>query len=200
MDTGPADRIGALVDEVVGGGFGLDDLQRIVITHAHPDPSGGVAAMLRRKRVKVFAHPKEIPALEGKAAPARGQGLGGRLRALASRLMEKREPIISVVAASPREPIRGLPQWQVLHLPGHTPGSIGLFDPAHGVLLCGDALSNRGEKLRPADGQAADRGEALATLRRLAEVDVDVLCFGRGPVLRPRAWKSIEALLGPPRP
>lgn len=184
----------------MGGGFALDDLQRIVVTHSHKDHAGGVAALLRRKRVKVYAHPAEIPILEGKGDPSLGGGWLGKLRALAASVFDKREPIISVVAASPREPIRGLPQWQVLHLPGHTAGSLGLFAPAHGTLLCGDALSYRGERLRPADGEAIDRAEALATVKRLAELDVDVLCFGRGPVLRPRAWKALEALLqDPPR-
>lgn len=195
VDTGPARGIDGLVDEIVGGGFSLDDLQRIVLTHAHGDTSGGTAALLRRKRVKVYAHPGEIPALEGKASPARAAGLGGRLRSLAFRLLEKRDPLISVVSASPREPIRGLAQWQVVHAPGHTPGSLALFAPAQGVLLCGDALSYRGERLRIADGDASDRAAALETVKKLATMDVDVLGCGRGPVLRPRAWKHVEALI-----
>ena len=30
--------------------------------------------------------------------------------------------------------------FQVLHLPGHSPGSLGLLDPEHGVLVTGDTL------------------------------------------------------------
>ena len=30
--------------------------------------------------------------------------------------------------------------FEVLHLPGHSPGSIGLWDPAAGTLFSGDAI------------------------------------------------------------
>lgn len=195
IDPGPARSIDALAAELSQGGFSLDDLQRIVLTHAHPEHGGGTAELLRRRRVKVYAHPEDIPALEGRGRAPRGKGLEGWLKSLLERFGPRREPIPTVVPASPREPIRGLPQWQVLHLPGHTPGSLGLYDPAHGVVLCGDALTNRGA-LRVADGLASDPAAAADSLKRLSELDVDILCCGRGPVLRPRAWQQLETLAG----
>jgi glyoxylase-like metal-dependent hydrolase (beta-lactamase superfamily II) len=37
-----------------------------------------------------------------------------------------------------------LPAWQWLHLPGHTPGSIGLYHPIHHLLISGDVIFNFG--------------------------------------------------------
>lgn len=193
VDPGAASRVEALVAELSQGGFSLDALQRVVLTHAHPEHAGGTAELLRKKRVKVYAHPEEVPVLEGRAKAPRGKGLGGWLRALRGRLRKPSEALTTVVAASPREPIRGLAQWQVLHLPGHTPGSLGLYDPAHGVVLCGDAVSNLG-RLRVADGLAVDPSAATATARDLAKLDIDVLCPGRGAIVRPRAWQQLETL------
>ena len=192
VDTGPADRGEALVEEIQQAGFHLDDLSRIVITHAHADHAGGAAAVLKRRRVKIYAHPADIAALEGRAPMHYGHGPLGWLRRKAARA----EPLPSVVAASPREPIRGLPHWQVLHTPGHTPGSLSLFNPVHGLLLCGDAIAARDGKLTLADRMASDRAAAAKSLEMLASLDVEVLACGHGDVLRPRAWQKIEALVG----
>jgi glyoxylase-like metal-dependent hydrolase (beta-lactamase superfamily II) len=196
VDTGPADAAEALVEEIQQAGFHLDDLERIVITHAHADHAGGADAILKRKRVKVYAHPYDIAALEGKAPMSYGSGPVGWLRRRAARA----EPLFSVVPASPREPIRGLPHWQVLHTPGHTPGSLSLFEPVHGLLLCGDAITARGGRLTLADRMVSDSAEAAKTLGLLASLNVEVLACGHGHVLRPRAWQKIEALAGKKRP
>ena len=192
VDAGPEARADALIEEMQQAGFHLDHLARIVITHAHADHAGGVAALLRRKRVKVYAHPDDIPALEGKAPMYYGRGPWGWLRRKAART----EPLPVVVPASPRDPIRGLPHWQVLHTPGHTAGSLSLFNPVHGLLLCGDAIGARNGKLTLADQLVCDRAAAAKSLELLASLDVEVLACGHGHVLRPRAWQKIEALLG----
>ena len=39
---------------------------------------------------------------------------------------------------------------QIVHLPGHTPGSIGLFLPEKGIVVVGDALQHKfGLRLYP---------------------------------------------------
>jgi glyoxylase-like metal-dependent hydrolase (beta-lactamase superfamily II) len=59
-------------------------------------------------------------------------------------LMAKRKPEPAAVALPGAVCIDGgcpVNGWEILALPGHTPGSIGLFRAADGVLLAGDALS-----------------------------------------------------------
>lgn len=77
--------------------------------------------------------------------------------------------------------------FEVLHLPGHSPGSIGLWEAATGTLFSGDAIY---------DGPLLDHFEDgdvpayIRTMNRLRELPVRVVhgghepSFGRGRMLR----------------
>jgi len=67
---------------------------------------------------------------------------------------------------------------EVLHLPGHSPGSIGLWDRQNGVLFSGDAIYD-GPLLDNLPG--ADRADYIATLKRLRELPVEVVHAGHDP-------------------
>ncbi|MFN0028456.1 MAG: MBL fold metallo-hydrolase [Acidimicrobiales bacterium] len=68
--------------------------------------------------------------------------------------------------------------FEVLHLPGHSPGSIGLWEAATGVLLSGDAIYN-GPLLDGIDG--ADPRACCDSLRRLVQLPVRVVHAGHEP-------------------
>jgi glyoxylase-like metal-dependent hydrolase (beta-lactamase superfamily II) len=68
--------------------------------------------------------------------------------------------------------------FEVLHMPGHSPGSIGLWEAATGTLFSGDALY---------DGPLLDEGDDgdipayLDTMRRLEKVPARVVHGGHDP-------------------
>jgi len=68
--------------------------------------------------------------------------------------------------------------FEVLHLPGHSPGSMGLWEAATGTLFSGDAIY---------DGPLLDRleesdiGDYVVTLQRLRELPVTVVHGGHEP-------------------
>ncbi|MFE5855682.1 MBL fold metallo-hydrolase [Streptomyces sp. NPDC056500] len=68
-------------------------------------------------------------------------------------------------------------QLRVLHLPGHTPGSIGLYDEGRRVLFSGDVLYDD-ELLDTLEG--SDIGQYIATMKRLRRLDVDLVHAGHG--------------------
>ncbi len=68
--------------------------------------------------------------------------------------------------------------FEVLHLPGHSPGSIGLWEEATGVLFSGDAVYD-GPLLDELDG--CDIPAYVATMRRLRALPVDVVHGGHEP-------------------
>jgi glyoxylase-like metal-dependent hydrolase (beta-lactamase superfamily II) len=68
--------------------------------------------------------------------------------------------------------------FEVLHLPGHSPGSIGLFEAASGTLFSGDAVY---------DGPLLDElpesniPDYVRTMKRLLELPVRVVHAGHDP-------------------
>jgi glyoxylase-like metal-dependent hydrolase (beta-lactamase superfamily II) len=68
--------------------------------------------------------------------------------------------------------------FEVLHLPGHSPGSIGLWEAATGILFSGDAVYD-GPLLDEIDGSSID--DYITTMRRLRELPVTVVHGGHEP-------------------
>jgi glyoxylase-like metal-dependent hydrolase (beta-lactamase superfamily II) len=68
--------------------------------------------------------------------------------------------------------------FTVLHLPGHSPGSIGLWDPRTGTLFSGDALYD-GPLLDELPGSSIP--DYLRTMRRLRDLPVQVVHAGHDP-------------------
>ena len=65
--------------------------------------------------------------------------------------------------------------FQVLHLPGHSPGSIGLWEEDSGTLFSGDAIYD-GPLL---DGlEDSDIDDYLLTMERLQDLPVSVVLVG----------------------
>jgi glyoxylase-like metal-dependent hydrolase (beta-lactamase superfamily II) len=71
--------------------------------------------------------------------------------------------------------------FTVLHLPGHTPGSIAFWDRDAKILFSGDTLF-RGDYGRT-DLPGGSEAQIVASLRRLFGMDPDIrVCPGHGPV------------------
>lgn len=69
-------------------------------------------------------------------------------------------------------------QFQVLHLPGHTPGSIGLYEPDLKMLVSGDVAYDDEDMIDFLDGSSPR--DYQATMRRLLELDVETVVPGHG--------------------
>jgi len=69
-------------------------------------------------------------------------------------------------------------QFEVLHLPGHSPGSIGSWEGATGTLFSGDAIYDGPLLDELADSNIVDY---CATMQRLLELPVEVVHGGHDP-------------------
>ena len=83
--------------------------------------------------------------------------------------------------------------FEVLHLPGHSPGSIGLWEAGTGTLFSGDAIYD-GPLLDEIPG--ADVAVYVATMRRLRDLPVEVVHAGHDPSFgRARLIEIVDAYL-----
>ncbi len=69
----------------------------------------------------------------------------------------------------------GLHSFMILHTPGHSPGSISLYDEKRGVLVSGDTLY-RGTIY--ANYTSTDPTDLCKSIRRLAELDPEIILPG----------------------
>ena len=89
-------------------------------------------------------------------------------------------------------------RFQVLHLPGHSPGSIGLWEAATGTLFSGDALYD-GPLIDTVEG--CDIAAYVRTMERLRDLPVRVVHAGHDPSFgRARFIDLIDGYLDERRP
>lgn len=84
-------------------------------------------------------------------------------------------------------------RYTVLHLPGHSPGSIGLLDQRTGEFFSGDAIYEGG---LVDDLPGCDIEAYKITMERLSNLDVDVVHGGHGLMFgRDRLWEIAVSYL-----
>jgi glyoxylase-like metal-dependent hydrolase (beta-lactamase superfamily II) len=83
--------------------------------------------------------------------------------------------------------------FEVLHLPGHSPGSIGLWEKATRTLFSGDAIYD-GPLLDEIPG--ADIAVYVKTMKRLRDMPVEIVHAGHDPSFgRTRLIELVDAYL-----
>ena len=104
-------------------------LKQIIITHAHIDHIGGAAQLKRITGAPVLFHQQDLPLL-------------AMLDAQAAWLDMQTPEKVTLDQSAEDGLSTGIPglEAQVIHTPGHTPGSICLLFPKQELLLAGDTL------------------------------------------------------------
>jgi glyoxylase-like metal-dependent hydrolase (beta-lactamase superfamily II) len=80
---------------------------------------------------------------------------------------------------------------RVLHLPGHTPGSIGLHIPQERLFIAGDVIAHRFGLHLPARDYTVDLEQESQSIKKLAALDFDVICLGHGASITYQAHDKI---------
>jgi glyoxylase-like metal-dependent hydrolase (beta-lactamase superfamily II) len=72
-----------------------------------------------------------------------------------------------------------------LHTPGHTPGSISLYDRKRRLILVADTIRYEGGRLQGRPGEfTSDMNEASKSIQKISNVDFTTMLGGQGDALR----------------
>ncbi|MEU6772502.1 MBL fold metallo-hydrolase [Streptomyces sp. NPDC046759] len=201
IDAGTIGAGRAIAEAVEELGHAPGDVRRIVLTHFHEDHAGGAGEFAALSGGEVLAHHLDAPFVRGRlpGPSPRFEEWELPIHAAAAELLPDGTPVppAAVTGVSDGDVLDFGGGARVIHVPGHTDGSIALFLPTEGVLFTGDTVA-----ASPADGSVmpgvfnVDRPQLLASLGRLAELDAEVACFGHGDPLVAGAAAALREVAG----
>ena len=138
VDSPAPGMFGWLVKSLRQVGLTPAQLAGVVVTHFHIDHVG-TAMALQKCGVPVYALAAEVPILTGKAPHSGYGGTAGKILLAAERLLFGTPSFSGVRSLEVGQQLLGT-KWRVIAAPGHTPGSLALYNQETGDLLSGDTL------------------------------------------------------------
>lgn len=173
VDCGAGKSTSRLIDNIHVLGLQPDDLSAVVVTHAHIDHIGSLADIRQRFGVKVIAHSDDAEPIQ--------TGLGTGADAYGIAYVPR--PVDEVMSGERLSLRFGKLSLELMHIPGHTPGSIAATTIAGGTkILFGQDIHGpyhprwRGEPEK-----------ALTSLQKLLDERADILLEGHYGAIRPAA-------------
>ncbi len=179
-------------------GYAPGSVRQLISTHYHPDHVGGMAGLQAATGAPLAAHRVEAPYLAGEPGrkipnPVQPRWLRPFMWPLMTWMTPSHVPVASALTEGDTLPLLG--GARVVHTPGHTPGSISLLFPEEGVLIVGDAVQRYHDRLTlPSRWFSNDMEAAKASVRKLAELDFEVLCFSHFEPMRQGARAALRSL------
>ncbi len=163
IDPGLASFVPDLLASMKADGIRREDIRFVVNTHSHPDHFEG-SRIFSDDTVSIALHKDEMAFMKGE----------GRYL---YQLFGLQAPKVDVqLALESGDAEFGGETFRVLHVPGHSPGSIALYDPKRKALFCGDVIFDK--NVGRTDFPGGDASLLKESIRGLAHLDVEILLPG----------------------
>jgi glyoxylase-like metal-dependent hydrolase (beta-lactamase superfamily II) len=155
VDTGVGNRANPIFPQLAELGVMPENIKQVILTHAHHDHAMGAFLILEQAKPKVFVHDKDTKYI----ASSFGEAL----------VKVEEGDVIETPIGS----------FTVYWTPGHTTGSMCLYNPDHKILISGDTVFPDGYYGRY-DGESGSLEAIIGSLRKMSDLDVDVMLPGHG--------------------
>lgn len=166
VDTGFGDKANRILPRLKQINAKPSDIVTVVITHGHSDHIGGLAEIAENASPTVMARER-----------------------IARDLANKLGLEFSELCDGDRVSING--EVEVLHTPGHSAGSICIYDGKRYILFTGDTVLADGWFGRT-DLPTGSYEDIVRSLRRLQGYNVEMVLPGHGDVVRKGGQKCIK--------
>jgi glyoxylase-like metal-dependent hydrolase (beta-lactamase superfamily II) len=166
VDTGVSGSADAIEDGLAAIGADWSAVSDVILTHKHGDHAGSLAEIMERAAdTAAWAGAEDIPFI---TAPREVNAVGDS------------ETVFDL---------------SIVTTPGHTPGSISVYDAGNGILIAGDALRTEGGKpTNPSPQNSEDMDEALRSVAKIGALTFETLLVGHGAPIESGAGAAVAEL------
>jgi hydroxyacylglutathione hydrolase len=174
IDTGTGLNVTQTIKDIKTQ-FDTFKLERIILTHCHIDHSGGLHRLAKKFSSKVMVYEVEAPYIE----------MGDTVVTVAS-FFGQGFPQTKVDTYLENESVLELGgfKFTILCMPGHTHGSIILYEPILKILISGDVVFPQGSFGRT-DFPTGSGAQLVESLQKISELDVEMLFPGHmSPIMK----------------
>ncbi len=195
IDTGSPNQAEQIISAVQQLGKQASDIRHIILTHAHPDHIGSLAALKRASNARTYIHAADAPIARSGSGFRPLYPAPGLLTKLLFRFFIRVDTSVeaSVIDEELQDgtvlPIAG--GLQAIHTPGHAAGHMVFLWPRGQTLFVGDACSNL-PRLSLSLGYE-DLRTGQQSLARIAQLDFAIACFGHGQPIKSQAAAQFRA-------
>ncbi|MDD4163139.1 MAG: MBL fold metallo-hydrolase, partial [Methanothrix sp.] len=172
IDSGVGYGINRIEDNIRSLGWQPAGVWHIIATHCHIDHIGGLAAWKERYGPKIIAHEEDRAGIEGENNELTAASMYG--------VDYKPVKVDTLIKGEVEKLSLGDLEFNFLHTPGHTPGSISVYiDTKDGRVLFGQDIHG---PFSPAWG--SDLTKWRTSMQKLIALNADVLCEGHAGIYR----------------
>lgn len=195
VDCGLMDMGSYKLEELEQNGFRPNQIKHIIMTHTHLDHIGCLPEIRKAlPDAELIVHKDEAAYLErGDNRVVFGNSMFQSMIASQYRIPEGQYTmnVDRKLEGGETLTIDGL-SFEVIHIPGHSTGHIGLLNKEHRMFLSGDTIYADGAIGRY-DLHSANPGELLDSLNRIAKLDIDILLPCHNRIVKSDAGPMIES-------
>lgn len=169
-----------LLKQLESIGVDAKSIERIINTHLHFDHIGGNYIF---SRAVVGMHEKDAEELRSNPEASYHTIFGGSI---------KRGGVDFLLRDGHKLKTENF-TFTVVHTPGHTKGSICLYEPHEKMLISGDTIFHH--SIGRTDLAGGNEHDMLNSLQKIKELEVDILLPGHGRIIERNASKHIERMV-----
>lgn len=202
VDTEVVGAKARLEKKLAKNGFKLNDISRILVTHAHIDHVGGLKELQAATGAEVWAHRLDAPTIRGEAEvplpdPDAVSWQDRLIGNVIAQFVGEQQPAAPVHRELEDSETLDevLPGLRTVHLPGHSLGQVGFWLESERLLIGGDVMMHLTPWLtRPLGAYTPDMAEAHRSILKVAGLGVRTLGVGHGPALVGNADAAVNRL------
>ena len=186
VDAGLTGKGDYKVESILKSGIDLGDIKRVIMTHTHFDHIGCLAEILKKiSGAELWIHAREAEPMEkGDERTIYGMDMLKQMCRMQYRIKEGDFRFKVNRKLSGGESLNiGKMEWEVIHIPGHSMGSIALYCREKKILIPGDTVY-ADYAIGRFDLHGANASELKDSLIRLAELEVETLLPGHNQIVK----------------